>query len=173
MCHNVREWGRIRLATLSWFWSDCDTMWHVYMDLVKPVSYISNHANTQFTHLWHMCHVQLKHGNTKEIHILRIVASGKVQYNRNPYVHWTMSTIPQIDICHNANFVITVGTASYDHNDNLQASGDDKGGVMTTLGFQCNDTQNTWLMFFDNSVLSMIFCYLTYSTTVNLLSKWR
>ena len=60
MCHNVREWGRIRLATLSWFWSDCDTMWHVYMDLVKPVSYISNHANTQFTHLWHMCHVQLK-----------------------------------------------------------------------------------------------------------------
>ena len=38
-------------GTLGWFWSDCSIMWLVYMDLVKPVSYIFKHANTQFTHL--------------------------------------------------------------------------------------------------------------------------
>ena len=51
MCHNVPEWRQIRLATLGWFWSDCGIMWLVYMDLVKPVSYIFKHANAQFTHL--------------------------------------------------------------------------------------------------------------------------
>ena len=51
------------------------------------------------------------------------------------------------------------------------APGDDNFGVMTILGFQCNDTQITWPVIFDNSVLSIIICYLPYSTTVNLLSK--
>ena len=53
------------------------------------------------------------------------------------------------------------------------APGDDKVGVITTLGFQCNDTPNPWPIFFDNSVLSMVFCYLIYSTTVNLFVKMR
>ena len=84
---------------------------------------ISNHANTQFTHLWHICHKKLihcskwlasiimhclspelaylKHGNTKKIHFQEIKNRGKwqstVRYcNSNPDVHWTMSTIPII-----------------------------------------------------------------------------
>ena len=36
--------------------------------------------------------------------------------------------------------------------------GDDKGDFMTTIGFQCNDTPNTWPMCSDDSVLSMIIC---------------
>ena len=70
------------------------------MDLFKPVSYIFNHANTQFTHLWHICHKKLlhcsrwlsecsatrllpepayvKHGSTKASHFQEIVASGNV-----------------------------------------------------------------------------------------------
>ena len=52
-----------------------------------------------------------------------------------------------------------------------KASGDDKDGFMTTLGFQCNGTPNTWPMFFDTLVLSMIICYLIYSTILNILSK--
>ena len=59
--HNVPEWGRIRLATLGWFRSDRGTMWLGYMDLVKPVTYISNHANIQFTYLRHICHKKLIH----------------------------------------------------------------------------------------------------------------
>ena len=51
MCHGMPERGWIRLAT----------MWLVYMGLIKPVSYISNHANTQFIHLWHICHKKLTH----------------------------------------------------------------------------------------------------------------
>ena len=59
-----------------------------------------------------------------------------------------------------------MSTACY-HYDSLQF-GDDKLGLMTTLEFHCNDTPNTWPMFFDNLVLSMIICYLIYSTTVTL-----
>ena len=68
------------------------------MDQDKPVSLISKHADTQFTHLWLICHKKfihcskwlaecyalspelayLKHGNTKEIHFQEIVVSGNV-----------------------------------------------------------------------------------------------
>ena len=141
MCHDMPEWGRIRLATFGWFRSDCGTMWLVYMGLIKPVSYIHNQANTQFTHLWHICHKKLthcakwpaecyalyvtrtsghlKHFNTKEIHFQNKWQVA-IYCNRIHDVHWAMSLIMQkIDNCHNANFVIT-GTASCHHNDNLQ-----------------------------------------------------
>ena len=68
------------------------------MDPDKPVSLISKHANTQFTHLWLICHnkfihfskwlaecyalspelAYLKHGNMKEIHFQEIVVSDNV-----------------------------------------------------------------------------------------------
>ena len=42
--------------------------------------------------------------------------------NRNPDVHYTMSIIPKIDDYHKANFVITVVTAGYHRDHNLQRS---------------------------------------------------
>ena len=69
------------------------------MDLDKPVSFISKHANTQFTHWWLICHknwfiiqgdlpsvmrymspelAYLKHCNAKEINFQEIVVSGNV-----------------------------------------------------------------------------------------------
>ena len=61
ICHNVPEWGRIQLASLGWFRFDCGTIWLALMDQDKPVSLISKHANTQFTHLWLICHKKFIH----------------------------------------------------------------------------------------------------------------
>ena len=69
-----------------------------HMDLVKQVSYFSKHANSQFTHLWHIGHKKMTHcwkwlaeryalspelaylkrDNSKDIHFQEMVASGNV-----------------------------------------------------------------------------------------------
>ena len=98
----------------------------------------------------------LKHGYTKEIHFQEIVVSG----NELQSLSWCwLWVIPKIKHYHNANVVITVVPAICHHNDNL---GDDNVGVMMTLGFQCNGIPNTWPIFIDTTVLSMII-YITVS----------
>ena len=104
-----------------------------------------NHANTQFTHLCHICHNELSHCSKwlagvmqpvchpnqcihfQDIHFQEIVASGNILF--------TGPKIPKINNCYNANLIVTLGTASY-HNGNPQRPGDDKVGVMSTFGFQ-------------------------------------
>ena len=100
-----------------------------------------NHANTQFTHLGHICDKKLIHCSKwlVECYSLSVTRTSVIKNtvirkrftfkkswqvemycNRNPDVHWTMSITPKIDKCHNANFVIIVLTSWHD-NDNLQS----------------------------------------------------